>query len=58
MRCHHGPMDIAEILGQVGQRLAPGPAPADGPWILLALGAAALAVLVPPLWHLLRPGVT
>ena len=58
MRCHHGPMDIAEILGRVGQRLAPGPVPADGPWIMLALGAAALAVVVPPLWHLLRPGVT
>src|SRR5699024_12883263 len=56
--CHHDPMDTGEILDQIGQRLAPGPVPAEGPWLLLALAAAALADAVPPLWHLLRPGVT
>src|SRR5690606_41217460 len=57
-RCHHGPMDIGEILDAIGGRLAPGPVPDDGPWILLALAVAALAVVVPPLWRLLRPGAT
>ena len=51
-------MDIGEILDAIGGRLAPGPVPDDGPWILLALAVAALAVVVPPLWRLLRPGVT
>ena len=51
-------MDFAQLLDQIGQRLVPGQAPTGGPWILLALGLAALAVAVPPLWRLLRPGVT
>ena len=42
-------MDIGEILDAIGGRLAPGPVPDDGPWILLALAVAALAVVVPPL---------
>ena len=51
-------MDLSEIIDAIGQRLGPGPVPADGPWNLLALAVAALAVVVPPLWRLLRPGVT
>ena len=51
-------MDLSEIIDAIGQRLGPGPVPADGPWNLLALAVAALAVVVPPLWQLLRPGVT
>lgn len=51
-------MDIGEIFDAIGGRLAPGPVPDDGPWILLALAVAALVVVVPPLWRLLRPGVT
>lgn len=51
-------MDIGEILDQVGRRLAPGPVPSEGPWLLIALAVAALAVVLPPLWRLLRPGVT
>lgn len=51
-------MDIGEILDALVRRLAPGPVPADGPWLWLALGLAALAVVLPPLWHLLRPAVT
>lgn len=55
-------MDIGEILREIfrgiGERTAPVAAPAQGRWVLLALLVAALAVAVPPLWRLLRPGVT
>ncbi|MBB5832361.1 M50 family metallopeptidase [Brachybacterium aquaticum] len=49
---------LREILGGIGERTGPVAAPAQGRWVLLALLIAALAVAVPPLWRLLRPGVT
>ena len=49
---------LREILGGIGERTGPVAAPAQGRWVLLALLVAALAVAVPPLWRLLRPGVT
>lgn len=51
-------MDLPLILDQIAARSAPGLAPASGPWVLLALGAALAAVLVPPVWRVARLGVT
>lgn len=51
-------MDLPALLGEIWHRAAPGPVPEAGAWMLLALGLALVAVLVPPLWRLLRPAVT
>lgn len=51
-------MNASEILQEIAARSMPGLAPASGWWAVLALGLAAAAVLLGPVWRLLRLGVT
>lgn len=51
-------MDLPTLLGEIGDRAAPGPVPSGTWWPLVSLALALVAVLVAPLWRLLRPAVT
>ncbi|WP_319641465.1 M50 family metallopeptidase, partial [Brachybacterium squillarum] len=55
---HHGRMDLPTLLGEIGDRAAPGPVPSGTWWPLVSLALALVVVLVSPLWRLLRPAVT
>lgn len=51
-------MDLRTLGHQIVDRLLPGAAPEAGPWLLIAVAAALVVVVLPPLWGIARLGVT
>ena len=51
-------MELQSLAGDIWSRIAPGSTPEPGWWILLAVLAALLAVLLAPLWRYARLAVT
>lgn len=51
-------MDLENLARAVWERIVPSAAPENAWWVLTALAAALAVVVLPPLWHLVRPAVT